>query len=101
MNARQLVKNAPNWALVVCGTVVFVTITAAFVVLSVTGSDATDFSRFLNIIMNTATVLLAGGGFIAGTAAARSAEITRRQTRNGKTDAENEEAENKEVDVNG
>jgi hypothetical protein len=69
MNARQLVKNAPTWVVVVCLTVFALGTTAAFVVLSVTGSSADDFSRFLNTGLNLAGILLGSGAWLSASSA--------------------------------
>jgi ABC-type branched-subunit amino acid transport system permease subunit len=62
------VKNIPGiaWA---CITVAFVAVVGAFVVLTITGSDPTEFSRWLNSVANLAGILL-GGGAVAFSAKA-------------------------------
>jgi Kef-type K+ transport system membrane component KefB len=64
------VKNVPGivW---VCATVTIVAIIGSFVILGVTGADATEFRSFLNTIMNAATVLLSGGAFVFAGASAK------------------------------
>lgn len=57
---------AAAWA---CITVAFVAVIAAFVILTVTGSDPTEFSRWLNSVANLAGILL-GGGAVAFSAKA-------------------------------
>lgn len=80
MNMRDIVKNAPNPILWVCGTIIFVTIVAAFVVFGVTGSDASEFKSFLNILLNVVATLFAGGAFVTASAAAKSASKAEEQT---------------------
>jgi hypothetical protein len=45
----------------VCITVAFLGVLAVFAVLSVSGSDGTEFRSFLNTVVNLATLLLSGG----------------------------------------
>ncbi len=73
-------KNAPGWVLAVCATIIFVVIVGAFVFLSATGADATEFRSFLNTLLNVGSVLLGGGAFVAAGAAAKSAANAEKQT---------------------
>lgn len=62
-------KNIPAvaWA---CLTIAFVTVVTALVVLSITGSDPTEFRSFLNTALNFAGLVLSGGAVaFAGKAA--------------------------------
>lgn len=88
---RALMKNTPNPILWICGTIVFVTVIAAFVVFGVTGADATEFRAFLNIVLNIAAVLLSGGAFVASGASAKSAAKAEEQT-NGALDGRIQDA---------
>lgn len=60
---NRTVKNVPNiaWA---CLTLAFVAVLVAFVTLSVTGSDPTEFRSFLNTVVNLATLLVSGGAVV-------------------------------------
>lgn len=91
MNLRDIVKNAPNPILWVCGTVVLVTVIAAFVVFGVTNSDATEFRAFLNILLNVVSVVFAGGAMVTAGAAAKSSATAAEQT-NGALDSRIREA---------
>ncbi len=54
----------------VCLTVAFVATVGAFAYLSAKGADSGEFSRFLNTVVNLATLLLGGGALAyAGQAA--------------------------------
>ena len=98
-------KNAPNPILWVCGTVVFVTIVAAFVVFGITGSDATEFRSFLNILLNVVGTLFGAGAFVTASAAAKSAAKAEEQTNGVLTDrvktAVHEAINGKESNSNG
>lgn len=48
----------PVW---VCLTAAFIAVVGAFVILSNSGSDPTEFRSFLNTVMNLAGLLLTGG----------------------------------------
>lgn len=78
-------KNAPNPVIIVCATVAFVTVIGAFVIFGITGSDATEFRSFLNVLMNAATLILSGGSMLVAGSAARSASKAEEQT-NGQLD---------------
>lgn len=69
-----------------CFTVVFVAVLAGIVVLSVTGSDLTEFKSILNIVGNFAAVALSGGSVLLAGAAAKNSQDTKEQT-NGQLDA--------------
>lgn len=73
MNVRDLLSKAPNWVLVVCGTIVLVVTIAAITLLSFAGKSSDDLIRLLNTVMNVASTLLAGGAFVAAGAAAQTA----------------------------
>jgi hypothetical protein len=62
-------KNVPTRVLIFIGAC-FITVVAAFVILTVSGSDSAEFSRWLNSIANLAGLLLGGGAMaFAGQAA--------------------------------
>lgn len=73
-------KNAPSWVIIVCLTIVFCVVVGAFVFLSATGADASEFRTFLNTLLNIASVLIGGGAFVAAGAAAKSAANAEKQT---------------------
>jgi type IV secretory pathway TrbL component len=73
MNVRSMVSKAPNWLLVVCGTIVLVVVISAITLLSFAGKSSDDLIRLLNTVMNVASTLLAGGAFVAAGAAASTA----------------------------
>lgn len=72
-------KNAPTWVVAICGTIVGVTLIAAFVVLSVTGSNADDFSRFINTAFNFLGILLGGGAWVTASSANETAHAIKAQ----------------------
>lgn len=72
-------KNVPN-AVWYCVTAVIISLMVAFVVLGVTGADATEFRSFLNTVLNFASVLLGGGAFAFAGAAAKQADTAAKQT---------------------
>lgn len=73
MNVRLMVTKAPNWLLVLCGTIVLVVVISAITLLSFAGKSSDDLIRLLNTVMNVASTLLAGGAFVAAGAAASTA----------------------------
>lgn len=73
MNVRQLVNKAPNWVLVVCGTILSLALVSAVTLLSITGSSTDDLIRLVNTVMNFLGILLGGGAWVTAAAAARSA----------------------------
>lgn len=77
-------KNVPTAAWITIG-VAFVSTVAAFVVLSVTDSDAAEFRGFLNVVANIGGLLLGGGAVAYSGAAARNSQVTAEQT-NGQLD---------------
>lgn len=52
-------KDVP-WFVWVCLSTVFLGVIAAFTVMTAIGADTTEFSRFMNTLMNGASVLLTG-----------------------------------------
>ena len=85
MSIRGILKNAPGGVIAICVTVLAVTVVAAFVVLAVTDSDATEFRSWLNTLLNLAGLLLGGTATVAASAAAKSAQAAEQQT-NGELD---------------
>lgn len=73
-------KNAPNWVIAVCSTIVFITIVAAFTLMAVLKVDSGEFRSFLNTVLNVASVVLSGGAFIAAGSSAKSAAKAEEQT---------------------
>jgi zinc transporter ZupT len=82
MNARDIVKNAPN-SLIWAVTLSFLGVLGAFVYLSSTGSDTTDLRTFLNTALNIAAALFSGGALVVAGSAARSAGQVKDQQDNG------------------
>ena len=70
----------------VCLTVVAVAILGAFVYLNASGVDPTEFYRFLNVILNLASLVLGGGGVVLAGQAREKATQAADQT-NGQLDA--------------
>ncbi len=66
-------KNAPNTVLVICGTVIAVSILGALVFLSARGSDASAVKEFVNILVNFAGLIVGGTAAVAAGSAARTA----------------------------
>jgi ABC-type transport system involved in cytochrome bd biosynthesis fused ATPase/permease subunit len=81
---RVTLKNVPGivWA---CVTVAFVAVLAALVIMAAIGADSTELTRFLNLIMNTAILIVGGAGAVYSGAAAKSAQDAAQQT-NGQLD---------------
>lgn len=77
-------KNVPGivWG---CLTFAFVAVLAALVVLAAIGADSTEVTRFLNLAMNTAILIVGGAGAVYSGAAAKNAQDAARQT-NGALD---------------
>lgn len=85
IDVRKAADRVPGTVLAICATVTFAIIVGAFVFLSATGSDATEFRQFINTVMNAAGVILAGTGAVAAGVAAKSAGTAVKQT-NGQLD---------------
>jgi hypothetical protein len=81
---RVTLKNVPGivW---VCVTLAFMGVLAALVVMAAIGADSTELTRFLNLIMNTAILIVGGAGAVYSGAAAKSAQDAAQQT-NGQLD---------------
>jgi hypothetical protein len=77
-------KNVPAvvW---VCVTLAFMGVLTALVVMAAIGADSTELTRFLNLIMNTAILIVGGAGAVYSGAAAKSAQDAAQQT-NGALD---------------
>lgn len=75
MNARDVVKNAPNWVLAAIIGAVLITLAliGAQVALSYAGKGADDLVRLVNTVFNAVGVLTGLGGVAFGAAAAKSA----------------------------
>lgn len=68
-----LVSKAPNVVLIVCVTLLSITVVGSVVVLTLHDKDINALTSVLNVIFNFVTVILAGGAFaFAGAAAKRS-----------------------------
>jgi hypothetical protein len=70
----------------VCLTVVAVAILGAFVYLNASGVDPAEFYRFLNVILNLASLVLGGGGVVLAGQAREKATQAADQT-NGQLDS--------------
>lgn len=79
MKVGELVKNAPN-ALIYTVGFVLAAILAAFTVLSISGSDATELRAFINTLLNIAAAVFSGGAVVVAGSAAKSAGNTEKQT---------------------
>lgn len=77
-------KSVPNMVWVFL-TVSFLGVITALVVLSATGSDATEFRSFLNLVMNAVMLIISGSGALYAGAAAKNAQDAKEQT-NGALD---------------
>lgn len=86
------IRKAPTALLVtiviVCGVGVVVTI-GGFVLLEYAGRDTTDYRAFVNVLINAATLAVAGVGAVGGVSAARSASNAEENT-NGALTARDE-----------
>lgn len=89
---------AAAWA---CITVAFVAVVAAFVILSVNGSDPAEFSRWLNSVANIGGLLLGGGAvaFSAKAAQQTNGGLDERIKAGAKTAAKEALAEQRAVDT--
>jgi hypothetical protein len=76
-------NKAPNWVIAVCVTVFLMGCITAFVVLSVTGSSADEFSRFLNTGLNLLGLFLGGGAWLTASSANEGVHDMKRQIKNG------------------
>lgn len=74
MTGKELVKKAPNAVTVICVTVFALAILASLVYLSASGKDATEISRFVNVVLNFAMLIIGGVGAVAAGAAAKTAD---------------------------
>lgn len=87
------IRKAPTALLVtiviVCGLGVIVTI-GGFVLLEYAGRDTTDYRAFVNVLINAATLAVAGVGAVGGVSAARSASNAEENT-NGTLTAKDRE----------
>lgn len=79
MRAGVALKNVPTAAWV-CITVAFLGVLAALVTMAAIGADSTELSRFLNVAMNGAILLVGGAGTVYAGAAARTAQQAAEQT---------------------
>lgn len=79
MRAGVRLKNVPTAAWV-CITVGFLGVLAALVTMSAIGADTTELTRFLNLAMNGAMLLVGGAGTVYAGAAARNAQEAAEQT---------------------
>jgi len=71
---RGIVKNAPNGVIIVCGTILAISVLGAYVFLANSGKDAAEISRFVNTLLNFAMILVGSVGAVAAGAAAKSSE---------------------------
>lgn len=87
------IRKAPTALLVtiviVCGVGVITTI-GGFVLLEYAGRDTTDYRSFVTILVNAATLAVAGVGAVGGVSAARSASNAEENT-NGTLTAKDRE----------
>lgn len=83
MNAREVLHKAPNWVIAICVTLFMIACVVAFVVLSVTGSSADDFSRFLNTGLNLLAIFIGGGAWITASSANDAAHRVKDHMENG------------------
>lgn len=70
---RGIVKNAPNGVIIICGTILAISVLGAYVFLANSGKDAAEISRFVNTLLNFAMILVGSVGAVAAGAAAKSA----------------------------
>lgn len=77
-------RNVPSvvW---VCVTLAFLGVLTALVVMAAIGADSSELTRFLNLVMNTAILIVGGAGAVYSGAAAKSAQDAAQQT-NGQLD---------------
>lgn len=75
MKWAEIVKKSPNGVIVVCVTLLLIAILASLTLLSSTGKDAAEISRFVNTILNFLTVAgVVTTGVVAGSAATSAQE---------------------------
>lgn len=70
----------------VCLTLAFLGVVAAFVILAITGSDATNVKSVLNQVANFAVLIVSASGAVYSGVAAKNSQDTKEQT-NGQLDA--------------
>jgi hypothetical protein len=75
----------PMAVLIVCGTVIAITVILCLTVLSYYGKDASEVRSLVNTVVNLATLILSGGAFVVSGAGYRSAKTTEENT-NGSLD---------------
>lgn len=73
MNLRNIMKNSPNGIIVICGTILAVSVLAAYVYLANAGKDAAEISRFVNTLLNFAMILIGSVGAVAAGSASKTA----------------------------
>lgn len=74
MNLRNIMKNSPNGVIIICGTILAVSVLAAYVYLANAGKDAAEISRFVNTLLNFAMLLIGSVGAVAAGSAARTSQ---------------------------
>jgi hypothetical protein len=75
VNVGAMVKQAPNWVLAACGTLIVVALIAAFTVLSLAGRPTDDLRSMIMLgvqFLGAAGGVAGIGAFIASSAAAKS-----------------------------
>lgn len=87
----------PNTVVIICATVVTITLIGCITVLSVYSRSTDDLFRFLNTILNGAGVLSGLGAFLYAGAAAKSSQVAAQQT-NGSLDERIQTAVHKALD---
>ena len=76
-------SKAPNWVIAICVTVFLLGCITAFVVLSVTGSSADEFARFLNTGLNLLGLFLGGGAWLTASSANEGVHDMKKQIQEG------------------
>jgi uncharacterized membrane protein len=73
MTVGETVQKAPNWILVVCGTVFGLAVLASITAITLAGKDADDLIRVINAVLNVLGIVAGAGAWISAGAAGRSA----------------------------
>lgn len=75
MNARDVVKNAPNWVLwaMAAGTLIVLVLIGAQVALTMTNHDSSDLTMLMNNLYKLISGIASLAGLAFGASAAKSA----------------------------
>lgn len=87
VGAIKIMGKAPNTVIVVCATVMAITVLICMTVLAYFEKDAETLVRVINTVLNAAGVLLGAGAFVYSGSAAKRADDAANTVANGGLDA--------------